>query len=147
MGNLAEAKDQLRQVSDAAQGHPMVLKIWWHIHAEEKDWESGLKVAEVLVRCEPKNSFGWLHRAYALRRVANGGLIPAREALLPAHEIFPREAIIPYNLACYACQLNEVDDARTWFHRALEVGDRGKLKELALGDDDLKPLWEEIRKM
>lgn len=145
LGNLAEAKDQLRQVSKATSEHPMVLKIWWQIHAEEKDWVNGLKIAEALVSLEPKNSFGWLHRAYALRRVPGGGLIAAREALMPAHEKFPRDPIIPYNLACYACQLNELDEARTWFRHALEIGDAPKLKEMALVDDDLKPLWEEIR--
>jgi tetratricopeptide (TPR) repeat protein len=147
LGNLPEAKDQLRQVSEAAREHPMVLKIWWHIHVEEKDWVSGLRTAEAIVKSEPDSSFGWLHRAYALRRVPDGGLIQAREALLSAHEKFPEEAIIPYNLSCYACQLNDLDEARTWFRRAMELGEPDKLKQLALDDDDLRPLWDEIRKM
>ncbi len=55
---------------------------------------------------------GWLHRAYALRRVANGGLPQAWDALLPAAEKFPGEPVIAYNLSCYACQMQQLDASR-----------------------------------
>jgi hypothetical protein len=72
-------------------------------------------------------------------------LKPAWEALLPAAKKFPREPIIPYNLACYACQMNLMNEARDWLQRALLVGDKDELKQMALNDADLKPLWSEIR--
>ncbi|MDW8309781.1 MAG: hypothetical protein RMK20_10450, partial [Verrucomicrobiales bacterium] len=92
----------------------------------------------------PDRPNGWLHRAYALRRATGGGLERAWEALRPAADRFPREPIIPYNLACYACQMGRLDEARQWFVRALRVGDRATLKDMALHDDDLRPLWNEI---
>ena len=90
---------------------------------------------------------GWLHRAYVLRRVAGGGLTQAWEALLPAAKKFPKEPVIAYNLACYACQLLQPDLAREWLRRALLVGDKEVLKKMALADDDLQPLWQEIKEL
>ena len=54
--------------------------------------------------------------------------------------------IIPYNLACYACQLGR-DAAETmdWFERALLVGDAREMLEMALKDSDLEPVWPLIR--
>jgi len=65
--------------------------------------------------------------------------------LLPAAETFPGEPTIPYNLSCYACQLQRLAEARTWLRRAFQLGDKDKLKAMALADPDLQPLWEEIR--
>jgi hypothetical protein len=53
--------------------------------------------------------------------------------------------VIPYNLACYACQLGDLDDARRWLERAVALRSRADLRRLALNDHDLQPLWDEIR--
>jgi hypothetical protein len=65
--------------------------------------------------------------------------------LLPAAKKFPDESVIPYNLSCYACQLNQLDIARHWLERAVIAGKKEYIKKMALADDDLKPLWAEIR--
>ena len=88
---------------------------------------------------------GWLHQAYALRRVPDGGVQRAWDALLPAAARFPKEAIIPFNLACYACQTGKLDAARDWLRRAVAISDKEAIKAMALGDSDLEPLWEELR--
>jgi hypothetical protein len=80
-----------------------------------------------------------------LRRVSSGGLQQAWEALIPASQKFPRVEIIAYNLSCYACQMNQMDTARLWLKRALSLGKRERIKERALEDSDLAPLWEEIK--
>ena len=43
----------------------------------------------------------------------------APPALRPAFEKFPKVSVIPYNLACYACQMNKLDEARVWLRRAM----------------------------
>ena len=53
-------------------------------------------------------------------------------------------AVIAYNLSCYACQMNKLTEARAWFHRATKTGDKDVMKKMALEDEDLKPLWAEI---
>jgi len=146
LGNITEAKAELERISPALREHPDVLELRWLVHAQEKNWEQGLEVAEKLVEIAPERSSGWLHRAYALRRVQRGGLQTAWDALLPAFEKFPKEPTIPYNLACYACQIGRLDEAREWLQRAVKIAGKEKIKFMALNDDDLEPLWEEIKR-
>ena len=103
--------------------------------AEDGRWEEGLQVARNLLHSAPERSSGWLHQSYAMRRVPNGGVQQAFDALLPAFEKFPEEPTIPYNLSCYACQLGDLQLAREWFHRALGVGNRDRIKQMAREDD------------
>jgi hypothetical protein len=147
LGNLAEAKAELGQITLVQQAHPDVLEARWLICAEAKHWEEGLLVAGTLLESAPERASGWLHRAYALRRVAEGGLQQAWDALLPAHDKFPDEPTIAYNLSCYACQMHQLDAARLWFKRAATVGGKAHMKQMALGDPDLETLWVEIREM
>ncbi len=95
LGNLAEARAELAQIEPAGQSHPDVLEVHWALCGEEKNWTEGLEVATELVRVAPERASGWLHRAYALRRVPEGGLRQAREALLPAFQQFAEESTIP----------------------------------------------------
>src|SRR6266567_3022731 len=49
------------------------------------------------------------------------------------------------HLACYACQMQQLDLARVWLKRALVIGGKEKIRRMALEDPDLAPLWSEIR--
>ena len=147
LGNRGEALAELALVSAANLQHPAVLELRWMILAGQERWEAALDVATTLLSSAPDHSAGWLHRAYSLRRTPNGSIEKAWEALLPAADKFPKEPIIFYNLSCYACQMNRLDDARQWFQRALKAGKKDKIKIMALADADLKPLWKEIRKL
>jgi len=145
LGNPTEALAELDRVTPANQEHPGVLEVRWAALAQLRRWEHALAAACALVRVAPENANGWLHRAYALRRVPDGGLSPAWDALLPAADKFKQEAVIPYNLACYACQLQHLEEARKWLRRALKIGKAAEIKRMALADDDLKALWPEIK--
>ncbi len=144
----AEAEAELAQLSPSAQSHPFVLQALWQLHAHQHQWALAHTVAELLVQTCPSDVNGWVHRAYAARRKEGGGLQTAWDALRPAVELFPDETIIPYNLACYACQLGELDAARHWLSRALEIAGktqaREALRQMALADPDLAPLRQEI---
>lgn len=145
LGLPAEATRELDALPEEWQKHPDVLELRWAVLAAQRRWDDALPVAEALIEVAPERTSGWLHRAYAMRRATTGGLDKAWAALRPAVDRFPREALIPYNLACYACQLNRLDEARDWLRRALELGERAQLKQMALGDSDLQALWPEIR--
>jgi predicted Zn-dependent protease len=146
LGNPAEAKSELAQVSPAQQSHPAVLELRWMICAEQQDWTSALDAARTLVERAPERPSGWLHQAYALRRVPGGSIQKASDVLRPAFDKFPKEFLIAYNLACYACQMNNLDEARIWLDRARNISSKGKVKQMALADSDLEPLWDEINK-
>ena len=143
-----EAEAELAQLSPAAQAHPLVLQALWQLHAHQCRWALAHTVAELLVQAFPGDVNGWVHRAYAMRRKDGGGLQAAWDALRPAVELFPDESIVPFNLACYACQLAKLDAARHWLGRAREAAGKHKaresLKQMALADADLAPLREEI---
>jgi Flp pilus assembly protein TadD len=144
----AEAEAELAQLSPDAQAHPLVLKALWQLHVYQHQWGLAHTVAELLVQTLPDDVDGWVHRAYAARRKDGGGIQVAWDALRPAVDRFPDESIIPYNLACYACQMGNLDAARHWLGRARVVAGKHQtregLKHLALSDPDLAPLHGEI---
>ena len=144
LNSPADARAELDAIAPAQQSHSAVLETRWLLCAHEKNWVEALKAAELELKFAPEDSSGWLHRAYALRRVDNGGLPQAWDALLTAAEKFPEEPVIAYNLACYACQLNQLADARKWLQCAVKIGGQEVIQKMALADDDLKPLWPEI---
>ena len=144
LGLPGEANAELDLLPDRLQVHPDVLEVRWAIVATQQRWDAALEVATELVQTAPSRPTGWLHRAYALRRAPQGGLKQAWNALLPAADRFPKEALIPYNLSCYACQMRQLDAARVWLKRAFSAGRKEHIKKMALEDPDLEPLWPEI---
>jgi predicted Zn-dependent protease len=144
---IADARAELELISGANQNHPAVLEVRWSLSAHEKHWSDALQIAFVEMTHAPDEAAGWLHRAYALRRVDDGGLSKAWDALLPAAKKFPEEPVIAYNLSCYACQMQQLDIARHWLQRAVTAGKKEVIKKMALADADLQPLWPEIKEL
>jgi hypothetical protein len=71
----------------------------------------------------------------------------ALDLVLPIIEKFPGVSTIPYNLACYACQLGDLEPARNWLAKAVKIRGKEDIRKVALADADLRQLWEEIRKL
>ena len=146
LGSTREALAELSKLPPQLANHPEVLEVRWTVSVAENDWAQALQLAEQLIQLNPMLASAWLHRAYALRRVKGGGVSAAWDALLPAVQKFPTEPTIPYNLACYACQLGQLEEARQWLLRARALSDRSRIKDMALADEDLKPFWAEVSK-
>lgn len=148
LGSPLEALAEFEKLSGSSRMDPDVLEIKWIILARAGRWNEAHDVAGVLVRMEPDRPFGWIHLAYCARRIPGGSLESAWSFLRPAFDRFPKEKIIPYNLACYAAQMGRLDEAWTWFLRAVDMAkDPRDLKALALADADLAPLRERILTM
>jgi Flp pilus assembly protein TadD len=147
LGCVGDAREELTRISPANLSHPGVLEVRWLICVREERWSDALEIARMELKLAPDNSASWLHHAYALRRASTGGLILAWGALLPAAAKFPEEPVIAFNLSCYACQLRELENARLWLQRAVQAGGKDAIKQMALADDDLKPLWPEIEEL
>ncbi len=149
LDNPHEALQELRQIHTLYRNHPDVLELQWTLQASQSDWLSCLKTGQMLVELAPERVSSWIHHAYALRRVDSQGLQRAWDALIPAADRFPRETIVPYNLACYACQKEDLTLAREWLKRAWEIaersGEKSRWMTMALLDPDLESLWSEIR--
>jgi Flp pilus assembly protein TadD len=75
---------------------------------------------------------------HELKRTAEAEVL-----LLPALDKLPKEPTIAYNLACYACVLGRVEEARRLLERAITVSGKhgSEVKLMALDDVDLAALW------
>jgi tetratricopeptide (TPR) repeat protein len=144
LGDHLEANEELEKITPQMRAHPDVLEIRWQIYAKEKKWEACIEIARAITQIEPGRPSGWIHYAYSTRRATNGGLEAAKTVLLSVNEKFPQIPVIPYNLACYYCQLGDLKGAWDWLERAFDIGDPKQLKLMALDDPDLKQLWPDI---
>lgn len=147
LGNFKEAREELNRMGAKEQERADLLEVRWVLDARQEDWPAALETAERLLQVAPESSAGWLHRAYAMRRTAEGTLEKAMAVLRPAVEKFPEEPTIPYNLACYECVLGNLDEARRWLREAMKLGGAKKIRKMALQDSDLEALWAEVRTM
>jgi tetratricopeptide (TPR) repeat protein len=145
LGNTGEALSELCRLPIPARCHPDVFEVRWQIYARERKWETALDLARVIIKLDPQRPEGWIHQSYSLHELERTD--EARRHLVEVAERFPEVSTIPYNLACYACQLGDLDETRDWLHRAIRVGDKRQIKSMALEDADLRPLWDEIRKL
>lgn len=142
LGLPAEAERELAQVDPTQLQHPQVLMVLWELYVHQERWEAALVVASKLLESDQSRPTGWINRSYALhglRRTAE-----AHAALLPAEKLFPSVGVIPYNLACYACQLGDLPAARTWLRKAMKIDGRAVVLERARTDEDLLPLVPEL---
>jgi tetratricopeptide (TPR) repeat protein len=143
LGNHTEADAELDKLSFELHNHPGVLTMRWHVCAAAERWEVCVDIAERIVELAPDRPEGWVHRSFAchvLKRTQE-----AYDLLLPAAINFPKEWMIPYNLACYAAQLGRLNECAKWFNQAVRI-DAEKTRRAAMGDLDLKPLWDSMAK-
>jgi tetratricopeptide (TPR) repeat protein len=145
LGNFSEARAELHRISTPNRDHPQVLAEEWRIYATEKQWLPALEVARRLIEVAPEIAAGWINQSYSLHEMKLTH--EARDQLALVAEKFPAVSTIPYNLACYACQLGNPVEARQWLDKAIEISGSEDIKRMALSDPDLQPMWEEIKKM
>jgi tetratricopeptide (TPR) repeat protein len=144
LGKHLEANEELENITPQMRAHPDVLEIRWQIYAKEKKWDACRDIANAITQLAPTRAIGWIHLAYSTRRATNGGLAAAKTVLLSVNEKFPQVSILPYNLACYDCQLGNLKEAWNWLERAFDIGDPKQLKLMALDDPDLEKIWPDI---
>jgi len=151
LGDWKSAEEELSRITPELLADPAVLKVRWGVCAQGKQWDAGVEIGQRLVEIEPTESFGWVNRSYALRRASAGGLQAAYDALVPAAACLKDLEQVTFNLACYACQLGKLVEARQWwqkcFSEALRAGREKRIKKAALVESDLQPLWAEIERM
>jgi tetratricopeptide (TPR) repeat protein len=143
LGDLVSASDELEKITPAFRAHPAVLLMRCKIYQAAKKWGYLIEISQTLIEQLPKLAEAWIHRSYALHELNR-----TREAfdlLLPAAKKFPKLPVIPYNLACYACQLGKLEDAMKQIEQAIDLADKNNDIRLdALEDPDLEPLWLQI---
>lgn len=142
LGMFEEANDELEELPPELRADDEVLGLRIEIFQKLAKWEFARVLAESLAKRSPENPGWWLSWSYALRREQS--VVAAQVVLRRASEIHPDVALIAYNLACYACVLGDLAEARTLLKIAFGM-DR-TLKRIALDDSDLEPLWAVLGK-
>ncbi len=146
LGNAAAATEELDQIQPLLRTHPDVLELRFQIYAATSKWDEAWQVAQALVLEAPERVGSWVHAGYSARRAMGGSLQAAYNNLLPAAKLHPKNPLVPFNLACYTCQLGKLEEARDWLNMAFSRGHKRNLQSLALAETDLQPLWLEIKK-
>jgi tetratricopeptide (TPR) repeat protein len=143
LGDLVSASDELEQITPEFRAHPAVLLMRCKIYQAAKRWDYLITISQSLVEQLPKLAEAWIHRSYALHELKRTQ--EAFDSLMPAAKKFPKLPVIPYNLACYACQLGKLDDAMEQLEQAFDLSDKkDDIRLDALDDPDLEPLWLQI---
>ena len=145
LGNAAEALHELDQLSAEAKERPEALIVQWDIYAHVCRWTEAVDLADRLLKMIPDEPAGYIKRAYALHELKRTR--EAWETLAPVQDRFDTNWLIPYNLACYACQLGRSSEAVELIKQALVLGDRCELCDMALKDIDLEPIRADIEKL
>jgi predicted Zn-dependent protease len=145
LGDIRSATEELNQVSPELRDHPLVLEVTYQICAGTKQWEKSIEIARNMARLLPRHPWGHFHLAYSLHELKRTG--EAYAALKPVVDSFPKEWLMRFNLACYACQLGKLTEAMLWLNQAMALAAHEDVQRLALDDQDLKPLWPKIRQL
>ncbi len=136
----ARARAEWERVPEAWRKHPVAQAMLLRLLTAECDWPAARAVAVSYLARSPEEAAAWIQLAYTTRRAEN--LAAAERILREARSKFPREAVIPYNLACYACQSGRLDEARKLLKEAHQL-DHLTLA-YAAEDEDMRPLWPEL---
>lgn len=138
LGDWRSALDELENISPALRNHPDALNLRWSIHAKAGNWNACVDAGATLKAHAPDLEIAWIHHAYALHELKRTQ--EAWDSLSPAATRFPSAPTVFYNLACYACQLGRLGEARTLLEKAFGLGDADLMKLDAMNDPDLAPL-------
>lgn len=138
LGDAAEASREFERITPRGAGHPVAMEIHWRILSAQSAWPEALRTAQRYIEVAPQLPAGWIHQSYSLHELRRTD--EAFQFLQSIVLKFPEESVIPYNLACYACQMGQLDVAQRWLNQAVRIGGKASVKEMAEEDADLEPL-------
>jgi tetratricopeptide (TPR) repeat protein len=140
LGMHLDANEELEQIDPDVRHAPEVLAVRVKIYRALEKWELMQTVASTLAKYDPDEVQWAVSWAYATRRADS--IEAAKGILLHALERHPKEATLHFNLACYDCQLGNLEEAKRSLHKAIKLDARWKAA--ALKDEDLEPLWNSL---
>lgn len=140
LGMFLDANAELEQIDAEVRHVAEVLTVRVSIYAGLEKWELMRTVAGRLAAHDPDNAQWPISFAFATRRAQS--IEAAKLILLAAVERHPKEPMLHYNLACYECQLGDLEVAKSRLAHAFKLAPKCRL--MALDDEDLKPLWDSL---
>ena len=115
LGMFLDANEELEKIDPYVRAAPEILALRVAIYRGLEKWELMAAIAKRLSGFQPNDVQWTISFAYAVRRA--NSIKAAKEILLEAEQKFPEEAVIKYNLACYFCQLEDLESAKEYLKR------------------------------
>jgi len=141
LGLVSEAADELDAITSDARLSTDVLRVRVDLYMASKEWELVIVVAKPVCEASPADEGAWVAWAYALRELQQ--VTEAQDVLLRAEPLHGKTCgVLHYNLACYACLLGNLKEARRRFAKACKMNP--EWKTASLDDDDLRALREDL---
>ena len=140
LGMFDDAAQALEEIAPEDRTRNEVLGTRVNLYMAAKKWDMAAAVASHLVKVQPENAGWWISLAFAIRRAES--VDKAEAILLRAQAIHPKVAMLAFNLACYASVTGRFEEAKARLQHAIELDK--EIRELALDDEDLQPLWDWI---
>ncbi len=141
LGMNKEAAQELDAIEEKEKFQGQYLTVRIRLYLNIKKWKRMEQAAMQLSKLEPKNPYGWVNWAYALRE--RNRIKEAMNVAESGLEFVPEEAVLWFNFACYCSLLGEVEDASLHLDEAVRL-DKAFEAE-AVNDPDLDNLWQWIR--
>ena len=143
LGDHLEANEELEKITPSLRAHPDALWIRHRIYEKAGKWAVCCDVAQTLTVLTPHHGAAWVSLSIAQFRL--GRTQEALETLQAKVSEFGYDWRVPYNLACYACQLGQLREAEQYLHKAIVLGDENEVRRSIMEDPDLEPLRSEFR--
>lgn len=138
--NHAAAERALRLIPAAFRERSEVQQFRAQLHLSAGRWARAVPLLRRLVKQDPTEPQYWVSLAFAVRRAES--IAKAEQILIEASRLFPHEAIIWFNLACYAAQQGDITNALGLLRAA--VNRDVAYRDLAKTDPDLIPFWSAV---
>ena len=135
-----EAARSLDEISSEDKGRMEVLAARLQLYMTIGKWDMAAAVARHLVEIEAERPEWWINLAYSSRR--SESIEDAEAILLRARDIHPTNAVIAFNLACYASVTGRIEEAKDRLKHAISLDK--EIRELAVCDEDLRGLRDWI---
>ena len=117
---LDDAALALEEIEPEEKTRDDVLGARVNLYIAAKKWDMAAAVASHLVKVQPEKAGWWINLAYATRRCE--GIESAEAILLRARELHHDNAVIEFNLACYASVACRFEEAKERLKRAVRTG-------------------------
>lgn len=143
LGMTLAANEELERMPAEDRSRPEVYALRLKIYIELKKWDLAEVCAKHLTKIWPDQKGWWCAWAFATRQAVS--IEGAEKTLIQARVRFPEDALIYYNLACYASVMGRWREAKYLLAEAIIRDDAYQMR--ALEDEDMQPIWDEIAGM
>lgn len=150
LGDHAAALVELERLAAIHRYHPAALQVRWALYMKAEQWQAAFQLADFMTRVPPlsQEAKTFLQRSHAASRMDEGGVDLAYGLLEEVCGRFVGEPSVSYQLACYACQLGRVPEARVLLGIAFAMAEKCQQSQgwhsRALSEPALEPLWAEL---